>query len=455
MANQNNNEEQNELNQNENENNVNNVNNANNENNVNNEGNVQNNQNVQEIHDNQNDQEIHNNQENPPNMEGGENQIDEVEQNPLENPPKEPKEISEDAYSEMFVNQLKTFNNLYKTKISKDKLASTLSDAWTMLTDGSEEKKAEGKKLLNGLFEAMLEHAYEVEKKTSYKEGRLPEYSEIASNANKLLRAGMFSFTDMYRDNSRAQLFSETAFGGMTKEEMSKLTGMDELWSLDQKSDEAWEIQAKEAKDIASVWQKKSNPCQTVVNEMNELQTKSLQGVATRKEVLDKLAAAEWLLLNDDNMVVIDPDDPYNRTPKWNNRYWKAITEAREAIGIPKHISVRDLIQGNYSVMQKTLQNANYHKDHFETELFSQEKRASVDSMDKQKEEFGLQSAQIALNKEPNEERLKDIKMDGIRTKISIVEEDEYLKAKTMPKDYSTFVVERNKEISFDRSVNN
>jgi hypothetical protein len=154
-------------------------------------------------------------------------------------------------------------------------------------------------------------------------------------------------------------------------------------------------------------------------------------------------------------MVVIDPDDPYNRTPKWNNRYWKAITEAREAIGIPKHISVRELIQGNYGVMQQTLKNANYHKDHFETELFSQEKRASVDSMDKQKEEFNLQSAKIALDKAPNEERLNNIKMDENRVRISIVEEDEYLKAKTVPKDFSSFVIERNKEVSFDRSVQN
>lgn len=402
----------------------------------------------QNIHDNQNAQA--NRQDEPPNINGDDNNENDLLQDPAVNEKEQPKEISDDAYAEMFVNQLKTFNDMYKTKISRDKLVSTLSDAWTMLTDEDQEKKAEGKKLLNGLFEAMLEHAYDVERKTAYKEGRLPEYSEIASNGNKLLRAAMFSFTDMYRDKSRAALFEQTAFGGMTKEEMSKMTGLDELWSLDQKSDEAWEIQANEAKDIASVWQKKSNPCQTVVNEMNDLKTKSLQGSVKRKEVLDKLAAAEWLLLNDDNMVVIDPDDPYNRTPKWNNRYWKAITEAREAIGIPKHISVRDLIQGNYSVMQQTMKNVNYHKDHFETELFSQEKRANVDSMDKQKEEFGLQSAKIALDREPNEERLKDMKLDENRTRISIVEEDEYLKAKTMPKDFSSFVVEKNKEMNFE-----
>lgn len=410
----------------------------------------------QNIQGNQNNQNIQDNHQNePPNINADDNNENELLQDPAANEKEQPKEISNDAYAEMFVNQLKTFNDMYKTKISRDKLVSTLSDAWTMLTDESQEKKTEGKKLLNGLFDAMLEHSFEVEKKTAYKEGRLPEYSEIVSNGNKLLRAAMFSFTDMYRDKSRTALFEETAFGGMTKDEITKLTDLDELWSLDQKSDEAWEIQAKGAKEIAGQWQKNPNPCQTVVNEMNALIEKNQSGALSRRETLDKLAAAEWLLLNDDNMVVIDPDDPYNRTPKWNNRYWKAITEAREAIGIPKHISVRDLIQGNYGVMQQTMKNVNYHKDHLETEIFSQEKRANVDSMDKQKEEFGLQSAKIELDKAASEERLKDVKMEGDRIRISIVEEDEYLKAKTMPKDFSSFVVEKSKEMSFEMSAKN
>jgi hypothetical protein len=96
------------------------------------------------------------------------------------------------------------------------------------------------------------------------------------------------------------------------------------------------------------------------------------------------------------------------------------------------------------------MKNVNYHKDHLETEIFSQERRANVDSMDKQKEEFGLQSAKIELDKAANEERLKDMKLDENRIRISIVEEDEYLKAKTMPKDFSSFVVEKSKEMSFE-----
>ena len=355
----------------------------------------------------------------------------------------------DDVYVEMFVSKLKTFNDMYKTKISKDKLASTVSDAWKLLTNEDAQKKQEGKQLLNGLFDAMLEHTFEVEKNAAYKDGRFPEYTEIITSANDLLRAAMFSFTDLYRDNSRAQLFAETAFGGMTRDEMAKLTAPNELWKLDQKSDEAWEIQSKDAKEVASEWQKNGNPAQAVIKAMNELVEKNNSGTLNRRDVLKTLAAAEWTLLNDDKMVVEDENDPYNRTPKWNNRYWKAVTEAREAIGIPKHISIRELIQGNYGVMQKAMQNENYHKDHIQTEIINPEKRAAIDSMDKQKEQFEIQSAKIAENQAPNEERLKNIEMDGTRMRISIVEEDEYLKVKTMPKDMSSFVVEKSRDMNF------
>ena len=355
----------------------------------------------------------------------------------------------DDIYVEMFVDKLKTFNDMYRTKISKDKLASTVSDAWALLTDENEDKKKEGKELLNGLFEAVLEHTFEIDKEAAYKDGRFPEYTEIITSSNELLRAAMFSFTDLYRDKSRAQLFESTAFGGMTKDEMSKLTAPNDLWKLDQKSDEAWEIQSQEAREIASVWQKNMNPAQAALNAMNELVEKNNSGNLNRKDVLNKLAAAEWLLLNDDKMVIEDPNDPYNRTPKWNNRYWKAVTDAREAIGIPKHISIRELVQGNYAVMQKTMQNENYHKDHIETDIFKPEKRALIDSMEKQKEQFDIQSAKIAENQVPNEENVKNINMQGTRTKISVVEEDEYLKAKNMPKDMSSFVVEKSKEMNF------
>ena len=400
---------------------------------------VNENQNEQQANENQNEQQV-----NPPEGENKENQAN--------------KNVSDDIYVEMFIEKLKTFNEMYKTKISKDKLVSTVSDAWKLLTDEDQTKKLEGKKQLNGLFDAILEHAFEVEKKAAYNESRFPEYAEIITSSNNLVRAAMFSFTDLYRDKSRAPLFAETAFGGMSGDEMVKLTEANGFWKLDQKSDEAWEIQSENAKEIANEWLTKKNPHQSMIDEMNDIIENNKNGNFERKDykdVLNKLAAAEWLLINDDKMMLVDSNDPYQKTPRWDNRYWKAITSAREAMGIPKHISMRELIQGNYSVMQKTMQNVNYHKDQIETKICNPEKRAAIDSMEKQNEEFVIQSAKIAENRVPNDNNIKNMEMNGDRIRISIVEEDEYLKAKNMPRDMSTFVIEKSKEMSFEMSGKN
>jgi len=361
-----------------------------------------------------------------------------------------PAKIDEGVYAELFSKKLKTFNNMFKTKISQEKLVSNLVDAWEKLTNESQEKKVEGKRQFSALFEAILEHAFEVEKGIAYNEGRFPDYTEIIRSSNDLVRAAMFSFTDLYRDNSRAPLFGETSFGGMSMDEMVKLTPVhDGVWELDQKSDEAWEIQSKEAKDISNEWLKKSNPYGEMLNEMNNLVEANKHGGLDRKDVLNKLAAAEWLLINNDKMMMDNPDDPINKTPNWNNRYWKAIIQAREAIGIPKFVSMRDLIQGNYSVMQKTIGNVNYHKELIREQIFNEEKRTLADSKEKQNEEFVIQSAKIAENQPLNENHIKDMKMDDVRVRISIVEEDEFLKAKNMPKDMSSFVIEKDKNMEF------
>lgn len=361
---------------------------------------------------------------------------------------------NDSAYADMFVDKLKTFNDMYKTKLSRDKIVSALSDSWALITEGSEEKKADGKKQLKALFEAVLEHSFKVEKEVAYDEGRFPDYTEIIKSTNDLIRASMFAFTDMYRNQERKPLFDETAFGGMTADEMVDLTASDGAWQLDQKSEEAWEIQSKEAKSIAEGWKKKFNPYQTMIDEMDSLIDKNNNGSLDRKDVLNKLAAAEWLLLNNDDMMIKDADDPYNKTPNWNNRYWKSITKAREAIGIPKYVSMRELIQGNYAVMQKTMSNVNYHKEHVNEQIFAPEKRAVNDSMDKQNEAFVIQSAKIADNQPINDQRLNNIEMKGDKIRISVIEEDEYRKAKHAYGDVSKFIVERVNDLKVDNSIN-
>lgn len=91
---------------------------------------------------------------------------------------------------------------------------------------------------------------------------------------------------------------------------------------------------------------------------------------------------------------------------------------------------MRELIQGNYAVMQKTMSNAAYHKDHVNEQIFDKQKRLDIDSMEKQSEQFIVQSAKIADNQPINEQRLNNIEMKEDKIRISVIEEDEYRKAK-------------------------
>ena len=90
---------------------------------------------------------------------------------------------------------------------------------------------------------------------------------------------------------------------------------------------------------------------------------------------------------------------------------------------------MRELIQGKYAVMQKTMSNAAYHKDHVNEQIFDKQKRLDIDSMEKQSEQFIVQSAKIADNQPINEQRLNNIEMKEDKIRISVIEEDEYRKA--------------------------
>ena len=166
----------------------------------------------------------------------------------------EPKKLDNSVRANVFVNNLKTFNEMYKVNLEPNDFALTVSDAWRLIRSGDDKKKVDGQKMLGDLFKSALKPAFEIEKHASYNEHRLPDYTEIAKSANELLRSAMYGFTDLYHDPKSASLFDSTAFGGLDAKEIAKLTGGDSLWSMDQKSDEAWEIQSKDAKNLADKW---------------------------------------------------------------------------------------------------------------------------------------------------------------------------------------------------------
>ena len=100
--------------------------------------------------------------------------------------------------------------------------------------------------------------------------------------------------------------------------------------------------------------------------------------------------------------------------------------------------------------MQKTMGNQNYHKEHVKEQIFSAEKRAANDSMEKQNEEFVIQSAKIAENQPVNDQRMSSIEMKEDKIRISVVEEDEFKKTKSMARDMSKFVFEKTNDIKIE-----
>jgi hypothetical protein len=363
--------------------------------------------------------------------------------------------INDSANVAIFINKLNTFNNMYKLKIDANDFAFSVTESWTKMSAADEKQKGEGKQMLQDLFKDTLKQAFDIEKDVSYDEHRLPDYNEIIKSSNELLRVAMFAFTDLYHNSKSASLFDQTAFGGVNAKDMAELTSGESLWSMDQKSDDAWDIQSKEAKEIADKWLGERKPYETMINEMNALVEANKKGIIDRKEILNKLAAAEWLLLNDERMMVENPEDPINPIPNWGNRYWKTLTSTREALGIDKHISMRELIQGDYAASAKAANNKSYTETQIKDYVLDPEARAVYDSMDIQKEQFATQSAAVVLS-EPEKEKENDKEktpeerlMTELRIRISIKSEDQREIMKNEPKSYN-FISEKTAEVQLD-----
>ena len=361
----------------------------------------------------------------------------------------EPAELDNGVSATVFVNTLNTFNAMYKLGIDANSFAFSVNEAWTLMKSGNEQKKADSQKMLGDLFKDTLKQAFDIEKGVAYDEHRLPEYAEIIKSSNELLRTAMFAFTDLYHDPKSASLFDSTAFGGLGAKEMADLTVGESLWSMDQKSDEAWEIQSKDAKNLADKWLSGDKPYEKMISEMKALVEADKDGIVDRKEVLTKLTAAEWLLVNNDKMMIDDPEDPLNKLPNWGNRYWKALTEAREALGIDKHTSMRDLIQSDYAASAKAVISSAYNEAQIEDYVLDPAAREIYDSMEIQKEQFATQSAAVTLTEPQNERNAGEVEMTEDRVPYPIKELDERAIMKNQPKNYD-FVVEKTAELNMN-----
>ena len=353
----------------------------------------------------------------------------------------EPNKAENAANATVFTNKLQTFNQMYKTDVNADKFVGRVSDAWELMKSGDAAKVKEGKKALGDLFKDTLKKAFDAEKTASYKEHRLPEYAEVVKSSNELLRASMFAFTDLYHNLKSASLFKETGFGGLNAKDMAELTKGDSDWNKDQRSYEAWEIQSSDAKKIAKDWLEYEKPFEKMISEMNALAEANKNSIVDRKVMLDKLAAAEWMLMNDDKMMIDNPEDPLNKMPNWANRYWKTLTQTREALGIPKHISMRELIQGDYAARAQAVTNSKYNENQIQDYVLDPEVRGMYDSLEDQKKEFAIQSAAVILG-DTKKDNKPELTSDDIKVRISVESENEMEKWRNAPKE-NNFLVDK------------
>ncbi len=351
--------------------------------------------------------------------------------------------------------KLASFAGMYKLKVDEKQFGEYIAKAWALMKSGDAKKVADGKKMLGDFFKSTAKSVLEIEKDASYKEHRMPEFNEIIVSTNELFRAAMYVYTDLYHNPKSESLYTTTAFGGLNAKELAELTAGDSLWKMDQKSDEAWEIQCRDAKDLAEQWLKEDRPYEKMIDEMNGMIESMKKGTLGLKDTYTKLTAAEWLLMNNEKMIVEDPEDPLNPIPNWGNRYWKAITAAREAVGISKHTSMRELIQGNYAQIAKAVVSQKYNETQIAEHILAPDVRGLYDSYRTQMVEFTTQSAASLMSKPQENERIAENPENKIRWSITIPQEDEREKIKNEPKVFSNMVVSKDKEIQYDAAKNN
>ena len=176
-------------------------------------------------------------------------------------------------------------------------------------------------------------------------------------------------------------------------------------------------------------------------------------GTLDRQDMYTKLTAAEWLLVNNEKMMVENPEDPLNPIPNWGNRYWKSIVNAREALGIDRHISMRDLIQGEYAACAGAANSIHYTEMQVEHFMKDPKERALYDSLEKQMVEFATQCEAISISEPPKEktdELAAEAQEDYIRKREPVESENEREKQKNEPKVWSNLVIEKTNELKID-----
>jgi hypothetical protein len=187
---------------------------------------------------------------------------------------------------------------------------------------------------------------------------------------------------------------------------------------------------------------------------MNALAVENKNGTLDRREMYNKLAAAEWMLINNEKMMVEDPEDPLNPIPNWGNRYWKAITNAREALGIDPHTSMRELIQGEFAASAKAATSVLYQKTQIAQNILDPEVRAKIDCIADQKKMFEMQKSAASLISPKEEKEIEELELEQDRVRLYIKSEDQFEIMKNSTKEYN-FIVEKTESLEIGKTNDN
>ena len=109
---------------------------------------------------------------------------------------------------------------------------------------------------------------------------------------------------------------------------------------------------------------------------------------------------------------------------------------------------MREMVQSEFAEMAKAAASDSYNEAQIEAYM-----TAPDDSMEKQKEQFAIQSEAVVITdpkKENVDEKTVEDPENQIRWKITIAQEDEREKIKNEPKIFSNLVIEKQNELKID-----
>lgn len=207
----------------------------------------------------------------------------------------------------------------------------------------------EYQKMYSRCFKDACKHIRE----KSYLEGKNPDYSKVAKDADKLFKTAMHN-RDIFEDSKNVEIIQKSNFGAFTVEQLAEFVMEDQgSWALNQSTEQAWTLQKTAAKKIyakireAEKERPDVKPADRIKSLLERKKVAFQKGEISRKELLDYMIAAD---------AHMQKDYPTTRSRFFSGQYSKekvAINLCREALGLEKNSSLRVAMNAEYTALAK------------------------------------------------------------------------------------------------------